>query len=76
MDKTVSFNKERYIKSEPIIIYGASVYGELAYIALSQMGLKPEYYCDRSKDIKEYFGVKVICPEELNNKKNANIIIA
>lgn len=76
MNSTVSFNLETRIESEPIIIYGASVYGELAYVALKQMGLTPDYYCDRSKDRKEYFGVEVIDPEKLEHFKNANIIIA
>lgn len=73
---TVSFNKNTSIKEEPIIIYGASVYGELAYIALKQIGQIPDYYCDKSKDRKEYFGIKVISPDALENFKKANIIIA
>lgn len=76
MNSTVSFNKNTYIEDEPIIIYGASVYGELAYIALNQIGQSPDYYCDKSKDRKEYFGIKVISPNELERLKKANIIIA
>lgn len=76
MKKTVSFHRETYIKNEPIIIYGASVYGELAQIALKQMGYRPDYYCDRSKYRKEYFGVEVIDLERLKEFKEANIIIA
>lgn len=76
MNRTISFNKNTYIKDEPIIIYGASVYGELAYIALNQIGQTPDYYCDKSKDRGEYFGIKVISPNELEGLKKANIIIA
>ncbi len=76
MRNTVSFNENTCIKKEPIIVYGASVYGELAYVALAKMGCYPNYYCDKSKDRKEYFGIKVISPEALHNLKNANIIIA
>lgn len=38
MCKTISFNRITCARNEPIIIYGASVYGELAYVALKQMG--------------------------------------
>lgn len=76
MNSTVSFNRNTYIKDEPVIIYGASVYGELAYTALKQIGWIPDYYCDKSKDRREYFGIKVISPNELGDLKKANIIIA
>lgn len=76
MGKTSSFVKNSYDSRKPIIVYGASVYGELAYIALQQMGLSPDCYCDKSEDRKEYFGVKVISPKELDNYRDANIIIA
>lgn len=76
MGSTVSFNRNSYNKGEPVIIYGASVYGELAYRALEKIGCVPDYYCDKSEDRKEYFGVKVIPPKCLTDLKKANIIIA
>lgn len=76
MSNTISFSKDVYIVNRPIIIYGASVYGELAYVALKQMGLEPDFYCDKSKGRKEYFGIKVISPEKLKDYTDANIIIA
>lgn len=76
MGRTVSFDSKTYIGNKPVVVYGASVYGELAYTALKQMGISIDCYCDRSKDRKEYFGVKVITPEELKDFKDANIIIA
>lgn len=76
MKKTISFNQSTRIESEPIIVFGASVYGELAFVALKQMGWKPDYYCDKSKHRKEYLGVEVINPERLEEFKDANIIIA
>ena len=76
MKKTISFNQSTRIENEPIIVYGASVYGELAYVALKQMGWRPDYYCDKSKHRKEYLGVKVINPDKLEGFKEANIIIA
>lgn len=76
MGKTIAFNLESYTKNEPLIVYGASVYGEIAYVTLKEWGLTPLFYCDISKDKKEYFGIRVISPNELDNYKNANIIIA
>lgn len=76
MSNTIGFNKATYIANQAIIVYGASVYGELAYAALKQMGLEPDYYCDKSKGRKEYFGINVIAPEDLEDFKGANIIIA
>ncbi len=76
MSSTVAFSQKTRIKEEPIIVYGASVYGELAYVALKQMGYKPDYYCDRSKYREEYLGINVIGPEVLKEMKKANVIIA
>ena len=76
MNNTRSFSKNTYIENEPIIVYGASVYGELAYITLKQVGLTIDFYCDKSHDRKKYFGVQVIHPKELDKYRNANIIIA
>lgn len=76
MSTTISFNKNAYVKDEPIIIYGASVYGELAYAALKKLDLFPDYYCDKSESRKEYFGVDVIQPNNLDSFTQANIIIA
>ncbi len=76
MSTTVSFNRNTYIKDEPIIIYGASVYGELAYVALKKIGCFPNYYCDKSEGRKKYLGVEVIQPKCLAGLIQANIIIA
>lgn len=76
MGRTVSFTKNSYVTDKPIIVYGASVYGELAYYALGEMGLFPDFYCDKSQDRKEYFGKEVISPERIRDFKDANIIIA
>lgn len=76
MGRTVSFTENTYRTEQPIIVYGASVYGELAYIALKQLGISPDYYCDRSQGRREYFGIEVISPEQLGDFKDANIVIA
>lgn len=39
MSITISFNRNTCIKNEPIIIYGASVYGELAFVALKKSAI-------------------------------------
>lgn len=71
-----SFNKVCYNKEEPVIIYGASVYGEIAYFALKSLGIEPEFFCDRFTKDDKYFSVKVIKPGMLIDKVHANIIIA
>lgn len=76
MGRTVSFTEKTYLTDKPIIVYGASVYGELAFHALEQMSIHPDYYCDKSRDRKEYFGIEVISPERLEDFKDASIIIA
>lgn len=76
MSITISFNRNTCIKNEPIIIYGASVYGELAFVALKKIGYFPDYYCDKSESRKKYFGVEVIQPKCLAELTHANIIIA
>ena len=76
MGRTVSFGKKTYIENEPVIIYGASVYGELAYVLLKYGGWAVDFFCDKSRDRKQYFGIQVIAPEELDKLKSANIIIA
>lgn len=76
MGRTISFAEKTYLADKPIVVYGASVYGELAFFALEQMDIRPDYYCDKSKDRKEYFGIEVINPERLRDFKDANIIIA
>ena len=70
------FKKDCYDKRELVIIYGASVYGEIAYFALKALGITPDYFCDRAAKNDEYFGVKVIKPDKLIDKVHANIIIA
>ena len=76
MGETVSFNKSNYDYNEPVIVYGASVYGEIAYYALEEMGIKPSYFCDRAYQKQTYFEIPVIRLNDLKTMQNANIIIA
>lgn len=72
---TKPFNKETINTEKPIIIYGASVYGELAFLALDALELKAHCFCDRSRKGR-YLGIPIIEPNRLLDYKDANIIIA
>lgn len=76
MKETKTFKKELYDRQDELIVYGASVHGELAYYALQKLGIVPSYFCDRAIEQDEYFGVKVIRPEDMTYHKEAAIIIA
>ena len=76
MTKTKSFMIDNYNINEPIIIYGASVYGEIAYHALRELGIKPDYFCDQAREKSTYFDIPVIRLQDLITMKEANIIIA
>jgi len=76
MRQTESFRKEKIEGDQKILIYGAAVYGEIALRGLEILGLKPECFIDRGHAGEEYFGLNIISPNELNNYKDAVIIIA
>ena len=75
MMDTLPFNLNNMVKDAPIIIYGASTYGEIAYVALKELRLSPLYFCDRTKKGK-YLGIEIIQPSQLVDFLNDNIIIA
>lgn len=74
--KTKTFKKDLYNNLNELIIYGASVYGELAYYALQKIGIVPSFFCDRAINQKQYFGINVIRPEDMAEHKEAVVIIA
>ena len=77
MKETKPFRINNYVTDQKIIIYGASVYGELAYRGLEAIGITPDYFCDQSRERKVYCGIQVISPKQLAMQyKQANIIIA
>lgn len=78
MVQTKSFEKNDYDVNKKIIIYGASVYGELAYKGLELLNIIPDYFCDRARARQSdgYMGVPVIAPEELENYTEDIILIA
>ena len=74
--KTKPFKIEDCDKNKKIIIYGASVYGELAYRGLKAAGISPTFFCDQSNQRDIYLGIKAISPQQLGDYVNDNIIIA
>jgi len=73
---TKPFTENIYDKTSELIVYGASVYCEIAFYTLQTLGITPDFFCDRAIEKDYYFDVKVIKPHELNLHKNAVIIIA
>lgn len=76
MGKTKSFTKENDDHKRPIIVYGASVYGEIAFYALRALDIQPDYFCDQAQEKHNYYGIPVIHPDKLMDMLDANIIIA
>lgn len=73
---TKSFTEKIYNKDSELIVYGASVYGEIAFYTLQTLDITPDFFCDRAIEKEYYFGVKVIRPHEISAHKEAMIIIA
>lgn len=67
---------ENHKPEEQIVIYGAGVYGELCLRALEQAGICVYAFADRRTDLDEYFGKKVIRPEEIKTIENVSVLIA
>ena len=75
MDESSIFDLSKQIDC-PIIIYGASAYGEIAYQSLVQNGFDPYCFCDRKAIGGAIGGLKVIRPEQVANYRDAVFIIA
>lgn len=78
MSQTRSFEKKYVDSGKKIIIYGASVYGELAYKGLEILHIKPDYFCDRARAGEDvlYMGIPIIAPEDLEEHIDDIILIA
>lgn len=64
--------------SQKLVLYGAGDLGELTKFALDKLEIKIDFYCDSNKEKinQDYFGIKVISPEELFKlDKDTNIFI-
>lgn len=73
---TETFTENIYDETSELIVYGASVYGEIAFYTLQMLGITPDFFCDRAIEKEHYFNVKVIRPDELVFHRDAMIIIA
>jgi organic radical activating enzyme len=63
--------------NKEILIYGASVYGELAYRGLEVLNVKPICFVDRAfQGGSLYMNTPVIKPQQLVNRRDAIILIA
>lgn len=72
----MQFTEKSLKDNQKIIIYGASVYGELALRGLENIGLRPAFFVDRARSGREYLGYAVIHPKELKNYTKDCILIA
>ncbi len=45
----MEFSPEKLHKGQNVLIYGASVYGELAYRGLEVLGIRPAAFIDRAR---------------------------
>jgi len=63
----------------PVVIFGAKKFGHLAYLALNEVGIKVDYFCDDSEQIrnkKNIFDTPIISSKELQHlDPDANVFI-
>lgn len=72
----MKFTVDSVQEGQKIIIYGASVYGELALRGLETVGLTPFCFADRARSGQEYLGYPVIEPEKLREHTKDCVLIA
>ena len=72
----MQFTKECLKEKKKILIYGASVYGELALRGLEGWGIKPFCFVDRASFGGKYFDYPVISPNEITKFRDGYILIA
>lgn len=69
------FDIDKINNGKPVILYGAAMYGELAFNALRALKIPVYAFCDRVQAGREFCGLNVISPEELKSLKDAQILI-
>lgn len=72
----MEFTAECVKKGQRVIIYGASVYGELALRGLEQLEIVPLGFVDRALGGQSYLGYPVFSPNELSEYREDCILIA
>lgn len=63
------------LQGKKIVIYGAGVYGEIAYNSLKYLGISPKAFCDRYTAGQKYFDIEVIDLRELKEKYRDSLIL-
>lgn len=72
----MEFTAECLKEGQKVIIYGASVYGELALRGLEQLEIVPLGFADRALGGRSYLGYPVLKPNELSKYREECILIA
>ncbi len=72
----MEFTAECLKEGQKVIIYGASVYGELALRGLEQLEIIPLGFADRALGGQSYLGYPVFSPNELAEYREDCILIA
>ena len=71
--------RELKINKAPLVIFGAKKFGALTYHALTNLGIKVDYFCDDSEQAlsrKIFFDIPIISSKELQKlDPNLNIFI-
>ena len=69
------FNVDKINNGNPVILYGAAMYGEIAFNALCALKIPVYAFCDRVQAGRKFCGLNVISPEELKFFTEAHILI-
>lgn len=69
------FDKNCVSEGDKVILYGAAMYGELALNALEEQGISVFAFCDRVQAGKDFCGLPVMSPEELQEHKDSHVLI-
>ena len=71
-----AYQKEDYFEGQNIIIYGAGIYGEIAFNALKTWGVSTYCFADRNETVTVKCGLPVIRPDEIKKVNNAAVLLA
>ena len=70
-----SFDAKKFPREKMVILYGAAMYGELAFHALQELDIPAFSFCDRVQAGEKFCGLPVIAPEELRRYPEAYVLI-
>lgn len=69
------FEQNALQDGNPVILYGAAMYGELAFNALCALGIPVFAFCDRVQAGRTFLDKPVLSPEQLRAYPNAHVLI-